>query len=140
MDNTNSKEEIWHTLKCNDPTPWTVRNWISECLENKDSGKQFTDWTDVSSDGTLFSVKFLSNHFFQIYVYYRMDIECTLTVIKFKDHNYAQKIKQFHLFEDMDTYVLYCEDMDKDMFLDEFEHMYDEFYKFCLRAEYMENQ
>jgi hypothetical protein len=139
MNDMNSKEKMWHTLKCNDPTPHTVRGWIDDYLETEYKGHYVSDWTEIPTDKSLYSIKVCDNHFFEIFVYYKTDIECTLCVIKFKEEQYAHRAKQFHIMDDIDTYVIYCEDMDRQTFMDEFGHVYDEFYNLCLRTEYMEN-
>lgn len=131
----NSKEQMWHILKCNDPTPHTVRDWIDDCFVNRTD--KLSDWIDVESDQTLFSIKYKNCKFFKIYVYYETNIGTTMCVIKFKEDSYSQKIKQSYVLDGIDNYVIYCEDMDKLTFLDEFEHIYDEFNKYCKRVEYM---
>lgn len=135
----NSKEQVVDILKCNHPTPHMVRSWIDEFLnEFHNDGAFHTDWETIKTDNSLYSVRVKQNHFFQIYVFYNMDQECTLVVIKFKEESYAQKIGQHHVLNGVDNYVIYCDNMDKSEFLGEFEHIYVEFYRFCLRTEYME--
>lgn len=139
MNEKNSKEKIWQILKCEYPTPNEVRGWIDKYLDTHHNGMYVSEWTDIPTDGTLYSIQYIDNHFFQVFVYYRTELEQTLVVIKFKEEQYAHRAKKYHIFENMDSYVFYCEDMDRETFTEEFGHVYEEFYKICLRAEYMEN-
>lgn len=132
----NSKEQVWNILRYNNPTPQTVRQLIDDILEKEQT--YVTDWTDITTDGSLGSIKVKSTHFFHIFVYYDMNQDQTLVTIKFKETSYADKVKHDFILTGVDIYTIYTEDLDNDEFQLEFGHVFNEFTKYCKRAEYME--
>lgn len=132
----NSKEQIWNILRYNEPAPTVIRQLIDDIL--KDEQTYITDWQDIITDGSLGSIKVKSTYFFHIFVYYDMNADQTLVTIKFKETGYADKIKQDYLLSGVDIYTIYTEDLSIDEFKLEFSHIFEEFTKYCKRAEYME--
>lgn len=131
----NSKEQIFDILKYNTPTPGMVRGWIDSHLES--INHKHNDWIDIASDGSLNGIKVKNTKYFDIYVYYHVDNDCTIMTIKFHEKSYVNKIKQDFILQGLDTYVIYCDGMPEDEFTLEFQHVYDEFNKYCDRVEYI---
>lgn len=131
----NSKEQVWNILRYNEPTPQTIRQLIDDILSNEQT--YVTDWQDIITDGSLGSIKCKSTHFFHIFVYYDMNADQTLVTIKFKETSYADKVKHDFILNGVDIYTIYTEDLDNDEFKLEFGHVFNEFTKYCKRAEYM---
>ena len=135
MRDMNSKEQIFDILKYNDPRPKTVRGWISDYLSATQKGYYISKWKTVPNDGTLGSIKVKTTHFFNIFVYYSFNDDCTLTCIKFKELSYAQKASQQYILQGLDTYVIYCDDMTDDEFFNEFHHVYNTSKILCKHGE-----
>jgi hypothetical protein len=134
----NSKEHTFEMLKCNLPTPLTVCEYIDYYFDNEDlHGTKNREWQSMPGTDIIFGIKLMALKYFTIYVYYKTDIECTLCVIKFNESSYLTKIKENHMLDGLDNYVIYCDDMNMEQFLDEFGHVYDEFMVSCDRPEYM---
>ena len=133
-----SKEHIFEILKCNLPTPLTVCEYIDYYFDNEDlHDTQNREWKSMPNGDKIFGIKFMKLKYFTIYVYYKTEIECTLCVIKFSEPSYLIKIKKSHVLDGLDNYVIYCDGMNMEEFLDEFGHVYDEFMVSCDRTEYM---
>ena len=137
MNIVNSKEQIWDILRYNEPTPILIRELIDDILNDEQS--YITDWQDIITDGSLGSIKCKSTHYFHIFVYYDMNCDQTLVTIKFKETSYIDKIKQDYLLSGVDIYTIYTQDMDIEEFKLEFEYLFNEFTRYCQRAEYIEN-
>ena len=131
----NSKEQIFDILKYNAPTPSMVRDWIDSHLTS--INHNHNDWVEIVNDGSLSSIYVKHTKYFDIYVYYHSNDDCTLMTIKFKQTSYIDKIRTDFILNGLDTYVIYCDNMPCDEFILEFQHIYDEFNKHCKRAEYI---
>lgn len=139
MTEMNSKENIFDILKYNDPRPNVVRHWIDSCLDKPEivNGPHISDWVAIQTDGSLGSIYVKNTFFFEIFVYYSKSDDCTLLCIKLKDPSYSHRIMQDYILQGLDTYVIYCDGMEMDEFCLEFDHVFNEFNKYCRRTEYM---
>lgn len=137
MSEMNSAEQMWNILKYNDPTPVVVRELITDIINNRNV--YHGDWEDIKTDGSLGSIKSLNTHFFHIFVYYDNNLGQTLVTVKFKEPQYADRAQEDFIMDGVDIYTIYTEDMGIDELKLEFGYVFDEFTKYCKRAEYMES-
>lgn len=132
-----SNELVFNILKYDHPTPAWIREKIDEVLEKTTLHNDF-DWEDMPSDNSLGDIKVQDTHFFTLFVYYDRSFDGTVVNIKIKDLSYAKELSKFYTLTGKDFYTIYCDGMDETEFVDEFTDVINNFYRFCLHQEYIE--
>ena len=118
--------DTYERLRYDGLTPKQVKNMIQEYINRQNH--YTSGWKNIkSNDETMKSLQYMDTNFFKIYVYYDDKNDTTIMHLQFKNLQDFLKVSENYLVPG-NTYSIYCDQYTLSDLLDEFSHVYDEFY------------